>query len=137
MRPPNWCWRQSSRIAGVSGPVKPTIMTAPISCWSVMPAGPRSASWLLLPAAGDAAGEVVNSSVGLGVTEAEVAATRDPQPANTSTNNRAIARRMQRAVYNPHPALPQRGREIKGVTRHRINFQTPKGTEEDRYCFGS
>src|SRR5690348_9166604 len=35
-RPPNWWLCQSARTASVSGPVKPTIITAPISCSSVI-----------------------------------------------------------------------------------------------------
>src|SRR6266516_1344119 len=87
-------------------------MTAPISCWSVIPAGPRTASCLPAPPAADAAGKVVDSTVGLGIAEGEVAATRDPQPASTRTERRATARRM------PAGSVP-----VPGVTRHRIRLQ--------------
>src|SRR5207248_1629043 len=126
MRPPNWCWRQSSRIAGVGGPVKPTIMTAPISCWSVMPAGPRTASWLFLPAAGDVVGEARLSTVGFGVTEVAVVAARDPQPASTRIENRETARRMPAGSVQPQACPLPEGGISEGVTRHRINFQMPK-----------
>src|SRR5216684_191128 len=107
IRPPNWCRRQSSRTAGVSGPLKPTIITAPISCWRVIPPGPRIASWLL-PAA-SAFGDDLLSTVGIGVIEGAFATTRDPQLASTRAEIAKTTRPMS-AGSVPGP----------GVTRQRI-----------------
>src|SRR3984893_16951481 len=93
IKPPNWCWRQSARIAGVSEPLKPTIITAPISCRSVIPPGPRAASSAEFA-------EGISSGVGVGggaegaAAYGPTAATGGPHPATHTATLRQRRRRM-------------------------------------------
>src|ERR1700694_729264 len=93
IKPPNWCWRQSVRIAGVSGPLKPTIITAPISCRSVIPPGPRAASSAEF-AEGISPGVGVGGGAGFAVADGPTAAFDGPQPATHRATLRQRSRRM-------------------------------------------
>src|SRR5207244_1130582 len=76
IKPPNWRCFQSSSTAGLSEPLKPTIITAPISWRRVNPAGPGIGSWSIVV---DAGSEPEGLIVGFGVGDDELAAARGPQ----------------------------------------------------------
>src|SRR5256884_7410901 len=90
IKPPNWRWFQSSSTAEMSDPLKPTIITAPISWRRVNPAGPRIGSW---STGGDALATTAALTVGFGVGDGELAAARGPQPMRTIAA-RPTSRRM-------------------------------------------
>src|SRR2546422_8341 len=90
IKPPNWRCFQSSSTAGVSAPLKPTIITAPISWRRVNPAGPRIGSWSTVA---DALAGTDGLTVAFGVGDGELAAARGPQPMRTIAA-RQTTRRM-------------------------------------------
>src|SRR5437879_4299002 len=105
--PPNWRWRQSARIAGVSGPWKPTIITAPISWRRVIPPGPSAASCSLLMASAGT-GAAVALTVGWVVVAGPVALAAGPQLAtNRATPVKATRRMAGGSVLRGRPFRSQ------------------------------
>src|SRR5258708_868360 len=94
IRPPNWRWRQAARIAGVSGPWKPTIITAPISWRRVIPPGPSAASCSLLAKGPVVPGVGVVVAIGRAVPDGPMAAAGGPQLATARAAPRQTSRRM-------------------------------------------
>src|SRR5690349_18051959 len=84
-RPPNWRPRQSVRTESVSGPWKPTIITAPISWSSVNPSGP---SWTVGEGVALDAGDALGEGVRRLAVEVELHAARTA--ARTSVSRRSL-----------------------------------------------